>query len=305
MKTFGRLAAALLLAALLGGPGSVIRAADNPSYSDSVDRALEIVRSAHEGDTTAANAAEAVLQAGTGDTQPEIEADLRAQPPRLADARARLTTLAQAVRNPAFTAEPARADRSVHDILNEPRYASLRGSPSWWDRLQQGALRLGAWLLDQLVSGIGLRHWPAWLLWLIPAAGAAALSTGLLLLLRRFPSQSGREVRLDPASGPRLRTAAERFAEADRLAAGGDLTAAVRSLAGGVAAGLGDDRDWETSPLTVREIFRRSSDPDRLQPLLNAFEVAVYGGRSLDAAAYARAMQAAAPYRQGLGSRAA
>lgn len=305
MKMLWRFAAALLLAALLGGPGSVLRAADNPSYADSVDRALEIVRSAHEGDAAAANTAADVLQAGTGDTQPEIMADLRAQPPHLADARARLTTLARAVRNPAFTAEPAKADRAVHDILNEPRYASLHAGPSWWDRLQQGALRLGAWLLDQLFSGIGRHGWPAWILGLIPAGAAAGLLAALLFLLRRSRHRPGREARLAPGAGPRLRTAAERFAEADRLAAAGDLTGAVRSLAGGVAANLGDDRDWESSPLTVREIFRRSSDPDRLKPLLTAFEAAVYGGRALDAAGYAGAAQAAAPHRQHPGSRAA
>jgi len=91
--------------------------------------------------------------------------------------------------------------------------------------------------------------------------------------------------------------ATNRFAEADRLAAAGDYLGALRALAGGVAAALGGEGAWEVSPLTVRELFRRADRPDALRPLLLPFEAAVYGHRPPDATAYARAADAAAPYR--------
>ena len=65
-----------------------------------------------------------------------------------------------------------------------------------------------------------------------------------------------------------------------------------------MAATLAGERTWEGSPLTVREIFQRAPDPSRLRPLLMPFEAAVYGGREVDAAAYDRAAQVAAPFRQ-------
>jgi hypothetical protein len=48
----------------------------------------------------------------------------------------------------------------------------------------------------------------------------------------------------------------------------------------------------------VREIFQRAPDHATLRPLLLPFEAAVYGGREVDEAAYQRAAQVAAPYRQ-------
>ena len=97
-------------------------------------------------------------------------------------------------------------------------------------------------------------------------------------------------------TGPRA--PADYFAEADRLAAKGDRVGAIRALCAGVAATLAGERTWEGSPLTVREIFQRSPDPAHLRPLLLPFEAAVYGGREVDAAAYERAAQVAAPFRQ-------
>ncbi|HXM57080.1 MAG TPA: hypothetical protein VOB72_16900, partial [Candidatus Dormibacteraeota bacterium] len=72
---------------------------------------------------------------------------------------------------------------------------------------------------------------------------------------------------------------------------------AVRALAWAVAAALADERAWEVSPLTVRELFARAPEPAGLRPLLLAFEAAAYGDRPPDAAAYRRAEAAAAPYR--------
>jgi hypothetical protein len=293
-----RRGAALLAAGLLGVLAGLwlgtVEAADGPSYADSVDRALTLVRSAPGGNAAAAAAAAAALRAGTGATQPEIIDDLRANPPRLDDARVRLVALQRAVRNPAFTPEPRRADDAVGAIMSQPRYAGLRSGPSLWDRAQEALVRLVVWIVDLLAAGGVV---PGWAGWLIPAVVVALLLVVTLLLVRAVRGHGGREARAAEEARAGGKTARDRFAEADRLAAGGDLTGAVRALAGGVAAALGDDRDWEVSALTVREIFWRSSDPQALRPLLAAFESAVYGGRAPDAEGYARADAAATAYR--------
>jgi hypothetical protein len=291
------LAAAVAIAAGVAGSRPLAARAASPSYADAVDRALAIVRSAPDGDAAAAARAADALQAGTGGSQPEILADLRAQPPRTADARARLSVLGRAARDPAFTPEPRKADRAVRDILAQPRYDPLRGGPSLWDRIQEGTAQALVWLLDRLAPSAGV---PGWVRQALPGAAAAVLGAaalGLLLVLRAGRPGSRREARLLARDRPDA-VARDRFAEADRLAAAGDPTGAVRSLAGGVAAALGDERDWEASPLTVREIFRRSSDPGGLRPLLAAFEAAVYGGHAPERDAYERAAAAAAPYRR-------
>jgi hypothetical protein len=114
-----------------------------------------------------------------------------------------------------------------------------------------------------------------------------------------FRSTRGRFIETIRDSAPsRPRPPADYFAEADSLAARGDRIGAVRALCAGVAASLAGERTWEGSPLTVREIFQRAPDHATLRPLLLPFEAAVYGGREVDEAAYQRAAQVAAPYRQ-------
>ena len=266
------------------------QAAAQADYADSVDRALQLVRNAPAGDREAARRAAAELEAGTGDSQPEILADLRRDPPDLGDARARLAALAQADRSPAFTPEPSRARRSVHDILAQPRYASLRAGPSPGDRLRDLLLQLLVWALERVARGGDA------VLWLLGAGGAVALAAVAFSLLRTVRGRSGvPEARLRTAAAPE--PVRDRFAEADRLAALGELTAAVRALAGAVAAALGDQRDWERSPLTVREIFGRAPEAPGLRPLLLVFEAAVYGARPPSREDYERAAAAAARFR--------
>jgi hypothetical protein len=261
------------------------------AYADSVDRALQTINRSPGDNPEVARQAANELESGTGQSQREILDDLRASPPMVADARARLTALSHAARSPAFTPEPRRAASALHDILSQPRYSGLNASPSLTDRLGYLALALLVWLL-QLggVGGLSL------VLWAILGAGALCLAAMLFFLLRALRGRARREVSLSATS---LEQAArDRFAEADRLAAAGDLTAAVRSLAGAVAAALGDERDWERSPLTVREIFARAPEPPALRPLLVVFEAAVYGASPPDAADYAGAAAAAAPFRR-------
>ena len=294
--------AAGLLVVLAGLWLGAARAAEGPSYADSVDRALTLLRSAPDGDTAAAAQAADQLQAGTGDTQPEILNDLRANPPRLPDARVRLAALLRAVRTPAFTPEPRKADDAIDGILSQPRYADLRGGPSIWDRLRQELIRLGIWVLDHLAASGGK---PIWVLWTVLGGAVGLLLVVTLLLVRATRGHGRRQARAAERARVRGETARDRFADADRLAAAGDLTGALRALAGGVAAALGDDRAWEVSPLTVREIFWGSPNPEALLPLLAAFEAAVYGAREPDADAFARAERAAAPYRSAPAERAA
>jgi hypothetical protein len=132
----------------------------------------------------------------------------------------------------------------------------------------------------------------------------AVLAVVALVIARAVGGGGRRQARLQGGAEQR-RQGPDHFAEADRLAAAGDLAGAVRALAGGVAVALGDERDWELSPLTVREIFARAPQPAGLRPLLVAFEAAVYGGRAPGADGYREAAAAAAPLRVAAGREAA
>jgi hypothetical protein len=280
----------MLCAVVLGLGMAEATAAAAQSYADSVDQALHTVRQAAGDERQAGRLAADQLEAGTGQSQPEILGELRADPPNLADARVRLAALSKAARSPAFTPEPGRAKAALRDIVADPRYAGLQSGPSLGDRLTYLALLALVWLLERLGRG-GLP-----LLWALGGAGAATLAAVVVLLALATRGRGRREAGLTARSVEEI--ARDRFAEADRLAALGDLTAAVRALAGAVAAALGDDRDWDRSPLTVREIFARAVEPARLRPLLLVFEAAVYGAMPPDEEAYAGATAAAAPFRR-------
>jgi hypothetical protein len=284
------LAATVLAAGVLAAAAAAPALAARPGYADSVDRALAILRTAPADDRAAARQAADVLEAGTGDSQPEILADLRARPPDVPDARARLTALARADRSPAFAPEPGRASRAIDDILAQPRYAGLRQGPSLWDRFLEALGRLLLWVLDRaggVPGGLGLA---------LVLAAALALA-GVAVVVARSAWWAGRREQLSGPPAPGGSAARDRFGEADRLAAAGDLGGALRELAGGVAAALGDARAWEASPLTVRELFARAPDPVALRPLLVTFEAAAYGDRPPAPEAYRAAAAAAAPFR--------
>jgi hypothetical protein len=275
---------------LLAVPAPAAAAAS--CYADSVDRALVLLRDARADDRDAARRAATELETCTGQSQREILADLNRDPPDVPDARDRLAALSRAARSPAFVPSPGRAQQAIRDILAQPRYAAIRQGPSLGDRIRDLLLRLLVWLfegLGQVLSG--------------PAFGPLAVLAALVLLgvavvvVRGFRWGGRREARLAAAAAGAEARARDRFLEADRLAAAGDLEAAVRALAGAVAAALGDDRTWERSPLTVRELFAGAPDPDALRPLLVAFELTVYGGRPPSPAAYERAAAAAARFR--------
>jgi hypothetical protein len=285
--------AAVVAAGLVAAAAGTGAPAAPPGYADSVDRALQILRDAPADDRAAARQAADVLEAGTGQGQREILADLRSEPPAVADARTRLAALARADRSPAFVPEPARARSALDDILAQPRYSGLGQGPSLWDRLTDALGRLLVWLLERVTAVVaGGFGWA-----LVAVAGLLLAGTGLLVA-RSVRWWSRREARADAgAAAPAAVAARDRFAQADRLAAAGDLAGAVRELAGGVAAALGDDRAWEASPLTVRELFGRSPDPAALRPLLLAFEAAAYGQRPPGPDDYRRAAESAAPFR--------
>jgi hypothetical protein len=100
-----------------------------------------------------------------------------------------------------------------------------------------------------------------------------------------------------PGAPPRPASAVDHFAEADRLAGRADYTGAVRALAAAVAVRLGGEEAWDSSPLTVKELFRRSDRPEQLRPLLLAFEGAAYAGRPAGERDYQAASAAARLYR--------
>ncbi len=261
-------------------------------YRQAVQDTLTLLRVALPNDTNTAHQAITILQAGTGTSQPEIVADLGLNPPNFSDAIGRLQNLLDALSRPVDTSDPAQAHQRLADVLSMHRYDALHRPVSWLDRLRQ-------WVGDRINDLINAFRrqaasspLPVYLFYVVGAVVVLAIAV-LLFSSTRGHLDSGAITR--PA-GPRA--PADYFAEADQLAAAGDRIAAIRALCAGVAATLAGERTWEGSPLTVREIFQHAPDPQSLRPLLVPFEAAVYGGREVDGATYARAVQAAAPFRQ-------
>jgi hypothetical protein len=286
--------AAAMTAALLTGQLVGADPLPPPSYRQAVQEAYDIVRDAPPTDTGPALRAEAVLMSGTGQSQPEVIADLVRRPPDYQDAKDRLLALLGALDQPATTGDPALAQQRLRDVLSMHRYDALHQPPSLVDRL------LG-WLKDRLNELLRLLTGsagggPPAPLWILYAIGVIAMGSLAVYVFLSTRGRFGHAVSVSTPGGPR--PPADYFAEADRLAAAGDRVGAIRALCAGVAATLAGERTWEGSPLTVREIFRRAPDSASLRPLLLPFEAAVYGGREVDEATYARAAQVAAPFRR-------
>jgi hypothetical protein len=262
-----------------------------PAYVDAVHQAYDLIQGASPSDTGPARAAVRVMVDGTGNSQPEVLADLRARPPLYGDARQRLAALLAMLEQPADTTDPALAQQRLHDVMSMSRYDALRRPPSVLDRILQ-------WIQDRisdllrLLFGNGSGAQPP-ALWL-DAIGIAVL-IGIVVLVTR--AARGRFSQGLAAPTERPRPPADYFAEADRLAAAGDRVGAIRALCAAVAATLAGEGSWAGSPLTVREIFHRAPDYASLRPLLLPFEAAVYGGRDVDEAAYERAAAVAAGFR--------
>lgn len=262
-----------------------------PSYRDAVQRAYDLIKDASGPDTGPAFAALRVMIDGTGNTQPEILADLRTRPPQYDDARQRLTGLLDALSQPADTSDPALAAQRLHEVMAMSRYDALHRPPSILDRIQQWIQDRISDLFRLLFGNRGGAQPP---LWWFDAAGIAVLVLIALLFARAARGHFNRGIALPP-SGPR--PPADWFAQADNLAARGDRVGAIRALCAAVAATLAGERSWEGSPLTVREIFQGAQDYASLRPLLLPFEAAVYGGRGVDQATYERAASVAAAFR--------
>jgi len=258
-----------------------------------VQTTYQQVSSAVPGDTAAAQIALGTLVAGTGHTQPEIIADLEARPPDFVDAQRRLRALLDALDSPATTSDPALAQQKLHDVLSMKRYDALHQPPNLIDRISQ-------WISDRITDFLRLLFGPRgvgsvvpdWFFYLLGVAVIGAVAVVVFLSARGRFTAGAEAGRLRGPQAP-----ADYFAAADRMARAGDRVGAIRALCAGVAATLAGERTWEGSPLTVREIFQRASDPGRLRPLLVPFEAAVYGGRDVDEETYARAEAAAAPFR--------
>ena len=265
----------------------------NPAYVAAVQQAYDLVHNAPASDASRADAAIRVLTDGTGASQPEIIADLAARPPLYADATMRLTNLLSALGQPVSANDPGTAQQRLHDVLSSDRYSGLHRAPSLLDRFAQ-------WVQDRIADIIRLLFGPrgggqvATTDWLY-IVGLAVIAVAVFLVANSLRGRFSQSVATSP-EGPR--PAADYFAEADRLAARGDLVAAIRALCAAVAATLAGEGSWSGSPLTVREIFQRAPDFARLRPLLMPFEAAVYGGRGVDPPTYARAEQVAASFRR-------
>jgi uncharacterized protein DUF4129 len=283
-----------MLALALATPTPAAADTSNPAaYRLAVQDTLALTRGALPDDTDTARQAVNVLEGGAGLTQPEIIADLERKPPDFGDATRRLQALLDALDAPADTISPAQAQQRLNDVLAMKRYDALHRPPSWLDRLRQ-------WFDDRIndlwnlfLRGASSSAPPNYVLYIL---GAIVVGVVAVLIFRSTRGRFTEGAMAGRHAGPRA--PADYFSEADRLAAAGDRVRAIRALCAGVAATLAGERTWEGSPLTVREIFQHAPDPASLRPLLAPFEAAVYGGRPVDEATYARALQVAAPFRQ-------
>ena len=265
----------------------------NPTYLSAVQQAYDLVRNAPASDPSRADAAIRVLTDGTGNSQAEIVADLKARPPLYADATRRLANLLAALGHPVTTTDPDTAQHRLHDVLSSDRYSGLHRPPSPLDRLAQ-------WIQDRISdllrllfgrrggAQVATTYW-------VYLVGFAVIGVAIFFVISAMRGRFSRSVSISP-EGPR--PAADFFADADRLAAKRDYVGAIRALCAGVAATLAGEGSWSGSALTVREIFRKAPDFAGLRPLLLPFEAAVYGGRSVDEATYERAAQVAAAFRR-------
>ncbi len=273
----------------------VTASADASTYRQAVEDTVTIVSSAQPGDVSAAQRALAVLEAGTGHSQMEIIADLQLRPPDFKDAASRLNRLRDALAAPVGTADPAQAQQQLHQVLSMKRYDPLHQPPGPLDRL-------GQWIGDRIRDFLnflfggrasGAPGIPFVYFYIL---GAIAVAVAAVVIFRSTSGRLAEGAGAGTSFGPRA--PADFFAEADRLAAAGDRVGAIRALCAGVAGTISGEHTWAGSPLTVREIFSRTKDSARLRPLLLPFEAAVYGGRDVDTATYARAELAAAPFRK-------
>ena len=286
----------LVLAGVLCVPGITAAASGADDYTNAIHRALTLVQFAERGDLPSRSQAITVLVESGGDPQPEILADLRADPPRLVDADQRLQALFNALQARVGTPDPGRADEHLRQVLSLPRYSSLTSGPSIPQLILAALLSALRWLLSWLGLGNLHLHLPILLLLALSLFTIVAL---VILTLRVGLSPGGRQAKIRAATAAHP-LPVDFFKEADRLAASGDYRGAIRMLAGGVAVRISGEHAWDRSPFTVRELFARSRGADSLRPLLLTFEEAIYGHRAADAGTYARAAQAAAPYRQGV-----
>ena len=262
-------------------------------YTNAIHRALTLVQFAERGDAPSIQQALQVMDTAPGPGQPEILRDLRAQPPNLSDADQRLQALYSALQQRVDTPDPGRAAQQLRQVVSMPRYAGLAQGQSLPERILTGVLNAIGRFLNFL--GVGKLHLnvPLWV-WLI-------LAVIVIMAIVLWPIRGGldwrgreaRQARRAIASRPSI----DFFAEADRLAASRDYVGAIRALAGGVAVRLSGERAWDQSPYTVRELFQRAEHPEVLRPLLRSFEETSYGQRVADATLYARAAEAARPYR--------
>jgi hypothetical protein len=257
-----------------------------------VEQAHSLVKEGLNGRPDAAQAALAALTPEVGAGQPEIVADLRREPPDYVDADKRLAALAATLGRPGEVANPDRAKADLHRILAQPRYSALHANDSLWNRFWNWFdVQLFRFLASLQLGGVPTAFW------LLLLGAAALLAAGVTLLIVRTGWTRAERALVQAGVPPPTNAQLDRFAKADAAAAKGDYPAALRSLVAAVATAVSGKPYWETSPLTVRELFRASGRLDQLRPMLLAFELAVYGFRPVDETTYRRLAELAEPFR--------
>ena len=299
---------ALQRATLAGGLAALALALPSPVPALAADRSYEaavvatrgLVKEAINGSLDRIPDAIRTLENGTGSTQPEILADLRAKPPDLQDADIRLAAAEAALNRPGDAGDPAAARQQVHRIIGLPRYDAMRGSRSLWDRFVAWFVQQIAALLLYLVTNADISPQ---LLFAVVAGLLMIVALAAFLIVRTTWTRGSGALTLRQDE---LRAAVrDRFAAADRRARDGDFTEGLHELVAGVAGELGTRPFWDSSPLTVRELFAGKGLLEELEPLLAPFEASVYGRRGVTPDEFAAALVAASRFRAEQGQEAA
>jgi len=108
----------LFLSLLLLAPQAPtpVLASEADDYTNAIHRALALVQFAERGDVPSRQQAITVLIQATGNAQPEILRDLRAEPPDLNDADQRLQALYAALQARVDTPDPGQAAQHLQHV---------------------------------------------------------------------------------------------------------------------------------------------------------------------------------------------
>lgn len=219
---------------------------------------------------------------------PEIDATLTRNPPDLNGAAAALNSLLRTLPAPSGTpgsAPPANAEQQLKDVLARPEYQTGQPSDDFREAIARFLATIGQWLAAPFVWLWSLLAGAPLIVQIAVGIVGALVVAGLIALLslrwrRGFaPAKAGPKAKR-PADVPA--TASDAWLEAQRLAADGDLRAAIRRLYLACLLALDEaNRLRFDRALTNREVLRAVRDDPTLHgqlvPIVGTFDQVWYG----------------------------